>query len=149
MFSHHSNRQRADHRSPATGELNHENGNFSTNFLDLSWQRSVRVRGVESTVQGSVEWHVRGTYDPDEMREYSKLRLYDVSPRFDGLDRFQVWLTLGWAPSRRSDLSLFANYFRGQDYYNIYYDQRLSVFRLGFATNRDRARSEIPQQPVF
>jgi hypothetical protein len=76
----------------------------STNFLDLSWQRSVRMRGVESTVRGSVEWHVRGTYDPDEMREYSKLRLYDVSPRFDGLDRFQVWLTLGWAPSRRSDL---------------------------------------------
>jgi hypothetical protein len=35
------------------------------------------------------------------------------------------------------------------DYYNIYYDQRLSVFRVGFATNRDRARSEIPQQPVF
>ena len=177
MFSHHSNGQGGDHRSPQTGELNHENGNFSTNFVDLTWQRSVRVRGVESTLRGSVEWHLPGTYDPDEMREYSKLRLYassgiavsrpetgrnewtagvllgylagDVSPRFDGLDRFQVWLTLGWAPSRRSDLSLFVNYFRGQDYYNIYYDQRLSVFRLGFATNRDRARSEIPQQPVF
>jgi hypothetical protein len=177
MFSHHSNGQGGDHRNPVTGELNRENGNFSTNFLDLTWQRRATVRGVESTLRGTAEWHVAGTYDPDEMREYSKLRLYastgiavsrpetgrnewtagvllgylagDVSPRFDGLDRFQVWLTLGWAPSHRSDLSVFVNYFRGQDYYNIYYDQRLSVFRLGFATNRDRARSEIPQQPVF
>jgi hypothetical protein len=177
MFSHHSNGQGGDHRNPITGRLNLENGNFSTNFLELTWQRRATVRGVESTLRGTVEWHVPGTYDRDEMRKYSKLRLYassgiavsrpetgrnewtagvllgylagDVSPRFDGLDRFQAWLTLGWAPSRRSDLSVFANYFNGQDYYNIYYDQRLSVFRLGFATNRDRARSEIPQQPVF
>ena len=60
MFSHHSNGQGGGHRSPATGRFNHENGNFSTNFLDLTWQRSVRVRGVETTVRGSVEWHVPG-----------------------------------------------------------------------------------------
>ncbi len=174
-FSHHSNGQGGDHRDRVTGELNREHGNFSTNFLDLTYQRSVRVRGVESTVRGSIEWHVRGTYDPDELRDYSKLRLYgstgiavsrpetgrnewtagvllgyltgDVSPRFDGLDRFLVWLTLGWAPSPASDLSVFVNYYRGQDYYNNYYDQRLSVIRIGFATNRERARSHIPQQP--
>jgi hypothetical protein len=177
MFSHHSNGQGGDHRDPVTGRLNHENGNFSTNFFDLTYQRSVRVRGVESTLRGSIEWHIPGMYDPDEMRDYSKLRIYgstgiavsrpktgknewtagamlgylagDVAPRFEGLDRFQLWLTLGWAPSRRSDLSVFANYFNGQDYYNNYYDQRLSVFRIGFATNRDRAEAEIPQQPVF
>lgn len=69
-------RARGEHRSAATGRLNHQNGNFSTNFLDFTWQRSARVRGMEATVRGSVEWHVPGTYDPDEMREYSKLWFY-------------------------------------------------------------------------
>ena len=175
MFSHHSNGQGGPHRDAVTGELNRENGNFSTNFLEAAYQRNLTALGVESTLRGAIEWHVRGMYDPDEMSDYSTLRLYgsagiavsrpadgshewiggvqlglltgDIGERFEGTGRLLASLTLAWAPSRRSDLSVFANYYNGQDYYNNYYEQRLSAFRIGLATNRDRARSELPQPP--
>jgi len=41
--------------------------------------------------------------------------------------------TLSYKPSILNDVTLFAQYYYGQDYYNIYYYRQLSVLRFGIA----------------
>jgi len=41
--------------------------------------------------------------------------------------------TLSYRPSFLEDISIFAQYYYGQDYYNIYFNRTLSVLRFGIA----------------
>lgn len=72
----------------------------------------------------------------------------DASSAFVGMNHFQVWLTLGWAPSRYSDLSLFARHFRDRTTTSPTTSGSPS-FAWASPSTVDRARSEIPQQPVL
>lgn len=51
---------------------------------------------------------------------------------FDLKERFNFSLTIAYRPKYLSDVSLFANFYSGEDYYNIYFYRRITVFRVGF-----------------
>ena len=50
---------------------------------------------------------------------------------FNLKERFNFSLTIAYRPPFLSDVSLFANLYSGEDYYNIYFYRRITVFRIG------------------
>lgn len=48
--------------------------------------------------------------------------------------RLELSLTLAYYPPFLEDIGLFASFYRGRDYYNIYFDNQLTVIRFGFVT---------------
>ncbi len=50
---------------------------------------------------------------------------------FDLKERFNFSLTMAYRPKFLSDVSLFANFYSGEDYYNMHFYRRITVFRVG------------------
>lgn len=50
---------------------------------------------------------------------------------FDLKERFNFSLTIAYRPKFLSDVSLFANFYSGEDYYNMHFYRRIKVFRVG------------------
>ncbi|MBS4061624.1 MAG: phospholipase A [Bacteroidetes bacterium] len=50
---------------------------------------------------------------------------------FNFKERFNFTLTMAYRPKFLSDVSLYANFYSGEDYYNINFYQRIAVFRIG------------------
>ena len=74
--SHHSNGQAGLFRN-ADGTINHESGNFSTNFVDAAYVRGGPILpGLDGQSRLSVEWHPPGWYDRASSVGYSHLRLH-------------------------------------------------------------------------
>lgn len=55
----------------------------------------------------------------------------DDAPFFDTRERFNISFTIAYRPRALSDVSVFLNAYSGKDYYNMHFQQRLSVVRLG------------------
>lgn len=51
---------------------------------------------------------------------------------FDTRERFNISFTIAYRPRALSDVSVFLNAYSGKDYYNMHFQQRLSVVRVGF-----------------
>jgi hypothetical protein len=56
--------------------------------------------------------------------------LKDVNA-FDFSKRFNFSMTINYHPKVLTDVSLFANFYSGMDYYNMHFTRRLNVFRIG------------------
>ena len=54
------------------------------------------------------------------------------------LKRFNFNVTLSYHPKFLEDIGLFAQYYHGVDYYNIYFYRRLDILRFGFMTEKLR-----------
>lgn len=50
---------------------------------------------------------------------------------FDIKERLNLSFTISYRPEFLSDVSLFFNMYTGEDYYNMHFDRRLNVFRVG------------------
>lgn len=50
---------------------------------------------------------------------------------FDVVERLNASLTLAYRPGVLSDVGFFVNFYTGKDYYNIYFDKRISLIRFG------------------
>jgi hypothetical protein len=175
MVSHYSNGQEASHRNPDSS-LNRIDGNFSTNFVEVAYQHLFRVAPLarlEGSLRLSMEAHIPGTYESEELRDYSKVRpavalairlgdhrewsaginqgllLGSAGDSFEGWRRLTHWGTLAWELPGNSDVSLFMNWYLGQDYYNNNYDQYRRLLRFGIAGSRGRGRDDraIPRLP--
>jgi len=73
-LSHHSNGQSGSFLNP-DGSVNHETGNFSTNFLEYGGLTGGAMGSSSTlTVRSSVEWHPKGWYDDSSNVHYSHLR---------------------------------------------------------------------------
>ncbi len=46
-------------------------------------------------------------------------------------ERLNVSITFSIKPKVLKDVGLFANFYTGKDYYNIYFDRRITTFRIG------------------
>lgn len=86
----------------------------------------------------------RDTHDEWSLSATETWLVDDAGPDFTGIKRLTLWATLTWAPSWSGDLSMFANFFTGQDYYNIHFDETLTAIRIGLAATRGRASSAVP-----
>lgn len=73
-LSHHSNGQSGPFLNP-DGSVNHETGNFSTNFLEYGAVTGGALgANATLTVRSSVEWHPKAWYDDSSNVHYSHLR---------------------------------------------------------------------------
>ena len=59
--------------------------------------------------------------------KYNDLNFFDI-------DRLNARLTFYYHPQFLEDVGLFVQFYHGMDYYNIYFDQQISVIRFGIMT---------------
>lgn len=58
------------------------------------------------------------------LSEYNNRKTFDIK-------RLIIKETISFKPRFLKDVTLFAQYYYGQDYYNIYFNRTLHVFRFG------------------
>ena len=159
-LSHHSNGQAGPFLGP-DGQNNHVDGSFSTNFLEFSaYATGFRGRffGWSSL---SLQWHPGFNQDPELRGRYGLLRLNfatmlladlplhgqinlrvsAILDRFQRashntgvreLERFPIAISYSMAVPG-IDLGVYASYYFGHDYYNIWFDNLLHTFQIGIA----------------
>jgi hypothetical protein len=158
-FLHHSNGQSGEFYND-DGSHNHASGSFGTNYFEFAaypnfWKDS-------SFGWGSIvlEWHPR-LFENSELRStYGNLRLRFATTFYSKLGSYDSDLSLGMTailtemqkPTNAStvfarfpiavkyavrppsiDVGLYAAYYQGQDYYNIWYDRFISVVQIGIS----------------
>lgn len=161
-IAHHSNGQDGPFLLE-DGSINHKDGSFSTNYLELSLYAvagSSRAFGWSAL---SFEWHPGFNQEAGLRDRYGSYRLHLASTVLSGLElkgqlsvrlsailddfmsvsddaalrmleRFplSVRYTMG-VPG--IDLGLYASYYVGHDYYNIWFDRLAHVIEIGIAGN--------------
>ncbi len=158
-FLHHSNGQSGEFYNP-DGSHNHDTGSFGTNYFEFAaypnfWRNS--AFGWSSIV---LEWHPR-LFENAELRDtYGNLRLRLATTIYSKLGSYASDLSVGLTailsemqkPTNAStffarfplavkyairppsiDVGLYAAYYQGQDYYNIWYDRFISVVQIGIS----------------
>ncbi len=160
-FGHHSNGQAGDFFT-AEGDINHVDGSFSTNFVELGVHRLFfrgpgLARGY-GIVSFSWEQHVPIDQTDELKGRYSTSRLnlrtdyvypspvlkeidFDLALLMGSVDgwsaldgrRVTVELTGRFAPPQLRDATLFAKTYLGQDYYNIRFDQWVAFLQVGLS----------------
>jgi len=155
-LGHHSNGQNGPFYT-GQGDINTVNGNFATDFIRIALINEIKGAGF---VQAGFEQHLNIENCRQLVGMYGLSRLYVgfqshylelgrghflkagcsntwISGRLDQarpLDinaRLVASLMLTYRPAFAGGFALFAQYYRGQDYYNINFTERLSFMRLG------------------
>lgn len=160
MLSHHSNGQ-AGEFFDANHQVNHTTGSFSTNYLEFSLYGTGFSGPWFGWSSLSFEWHPGFNENPELRGRYGLTRLHLSStvlanlplkgqlgvrisaildgfskssqrPLLRGLERFPVSIRYTITVPG-IDLGLYAGYYIGHDYYNIYFDRVLHAFQLGIS----------------
>jgi hypothetical protein len=160
MLSHHSNGQSGDFFD-ANHMVNHATGSFSTNYFEFSlYGTGFKGRWFGWSAL-SLEWHPGFIEDPELRGRYGLWRVHLSStvlanlplkgqlglrlsaildgfsknssrPLLQALERFPLsvryTITLPGI-----DLGLYAGYYIGHDYYNIYFDRVVHAFQVGIS----------------
>ena len=160
--SHHSNGQ-AESFLDENGEVRHDGGSFSTNYLELS----LYATGFSGHWFGwsylSLEWHPGFGGDPELRGRYGMWRAHLASTVLAQLplrgqlnvaltaildsfthtgnngfmraiERFPLSVRYSISVPG-SDLGLYVGYYLGHDYYNIYFDRIIHMLQIGVAGN--------------
>lgn len=160
---HHSNGQAGSTYLPGRRGLNHDTGDFYTNGIELAVHLFEPALPVFRWSRAALEWDPWLVQQEDIAGRYGSLHLQlDATvlqqPSFGGslsaslgalldafahneqgsvarlLERFQ--LSIAYAVAfEGSDLALFARYYGGRDYYNIWFDRNVHVLQLGIASH--------------
>jgi hypothetical protein len=160
-LSHHSNGQDSDYFLPTVPpQVNYRDGKFSTNYLEMGVvQQLVSAGPITGAQQLSLEWHpllwtrweTRSIYAPYRIHLDSHVEFLRRQIRpLEGAVLSLAYLVGPTTPNRRSvasrgilsytlysgvgqlgDFALFANYYTGEDYYNIRFDRNISTFKIG------------------
>jgi hypothetical protein len=159
---HHSNGQAGDVFLPG-GELNHDTGDFNTNYLEVAGHLIDRERRWLGWSRMSLEWHPWFAQQDRLIGRYGSLFAeleasiiedLPLNGRIGAsvgviLDAFQhgsdnafvrqlerfpmsVSYAVGWPDI---ELALFARYYVGRDYYNIWFDRMVHMVQLGISSN--------------
>jgi hypothetical protein len=160
-IAHHSNGQSGPFFN-ADGSHNHENGSFDTNYIELAAYPVFWKRPFFGWSSIAVEWHPRFVEDADLRSSYGNTRINLATTIYSSVEGFASNLSAGLTaiigemqkPTNAStffarfpitvkyeirppaiEFGLYAAYYQGQDYYNIWYDRFISVLQIGFSGN--------------
>lgn len=161
-ISHHSNGQDGDFFNP-DGTINDRDGSFSTNFLEIGFQRVLPDDEGIGHSRLSVEYHPPPLMDEHLRPLYSKFRVhvggsYSFADRTTGAidvtyladptpytrkiqDRFQVGVNTTITQPWLSEIAFLVNAYYGQDYYNMQFQRRVTMLRFGIVTTPSRGRN--------
>jgi hypothetical protein len=159
---HHSNGQAGPTFLPGR-ELNHDTGDFYTNYLELALHGFHPDRRLLRWTRVALEWHPWFFQQADIIGRYGSLRFQlDATvleqPSFGGslsasvavlmdaislnaggsvarqLERFPISVAYSVA-FEGVELALFARYYLGRDYYNIWFDRTAHVLQIGISSH--------------
>lgn len=160
--THHSNGQAGPTFLPGR-QLNHKTGDFYTNYFELALHSFAPDQAALRWTRFALEWHPAFFQQEDIVGRYGSLRAQldgtvlehpsiggtlsaglgatlDAFTRNTGnsalgqLDRFQVSVAYSVAfPG--SEIALFARYYHGRDYYNVWFDRTLEMLQLGISSH--------------
>jgi hypothetical protein len=159
-LSHHSNGQAGPFFNE-DGSINHEDGSFSTNYFEFTVYATGFTKQVLGWSSLGLQWHPGFNEDPELRGRYGLLRLNFASTLvadlpFHGqvnlrisaiLDDFQTSsenefvqalerfpLSVSYSMTVPGiDLGVYAGYYVGHDYYNIFFDELIHVIQLGIS----------------
>jgi len=160
-FLHHSNGQSGPFYN-SDGSHNHDNGSFGTNYFEFAVYPVLRNRPVFGWNSITLEWHPPPFENSAQRATYGNTRLrlattiYASSGSFASdfsvgltailsemqkptnastvLARFPIAVKYAIRPPS-IDVGLYAAYYQGQDYYNIWYDRFIAVLQVGISGN--------------
>jgi hypothetical protein len=160
-FLHHSNGQSGDFYS-ADGSHNHRTGSFGTNYFEFAAYSNILKEPSFGWSSVVLEWHPRSFENAAQRETYGNLRLrlattfeFDFGGYASDLSvgltailsemqkptnastifaRFPIAVKYAIRPPA-IDVGLYAAYYQGQDYYNIWYDRFISVVQIGISGN--------------
>jgi len=158
---HHSNGQAGPEFLPGRA-LNHESGNFSTNYLELALHGLHPDRELLRWTRVGLEWHPVTLQQSELAGRYGSLRLQLdatlLEQSFGGTLSASVGLLMGsfghYAENRVArqlerfpmsisysvafkdiEIALFARYYMGRDYYNIWFDRTVHMLQIGISSH--------------
>jgi hypothetical protein len=160
-IAHHSNGQSGPFVH-ADGSRNHDDGSFDTNAIELAVYPVFWKRPFFGWSSLALEWHPPFVEDADLRATYGNTRLHFSTAIYSDVGSFASDLSAGLTaiigemqkPTNAStflarfpvavryairppslEVGLYAAYYQGQDYYNIWYDRFISVLQIGFYGN--------------
>jgi len=163
-LAHHSNGQNGDFYDE-NGSINIQDGNFATNYLEVGVFATQLIRDnyikngnflkAYAAYHFAKEPNLIGKYGDfrinleyqfiHQLNQKQRLRqsihagwifggMNDLSP-VNFKERFTFQYTISYHPRMAEDMSVFVQYYYGQDYYNIYFNNNISVLRFGLMTD--------------
>lgn len=159
-FNHHSNGQTGPFFLK-DGSINHEDGDFATNYLELALYATGFTQRYFAWSRLALEWHLNINQSPELRGRYGLRRLHlsstllnelplhgtvslELSAILDGflhasdnsvvraLERFPISLRYAFIVPG-IDLGFYVGYYFGHDYYNIWFDRLINVIQIGIA----------------
>jgi len=89
-------------------------------IFKLPTEKTNRKRRASISLKGKTTWMFGEIYEQD----------------FFSLDRLNLSFTFFYHPKFLQDIGLFAQVYRGMDYYNIYFNHQITVLRFGIMTEK-------------
>lgn len=172
-IGHHSNGQSGPFFN-ADGSRNHDTGSFDTNYVELAAYPVFWKRPFFGWSSVALEWHPPFVEDANLRETYGNTRLHLATTIYAGVGSFasdvSAELTAIFGdmqkPTNAStfvarfplavryeirppaiEVGLYAAYYQGQDYYNIWYDRFISVLQIGFSGNLSTGLDFDPSKP--
>jgi len=159
-INHHSNGQAGPFFLP-DGSINHDDGDFSTDYLELALYATASTQRYFAWSRLALEWHVDITQTPELRGRYGLRRLHlsstllnelplhgsvsvELSAILDDflhasdnsavrvLERFPFALRYAFMLPG-IDLGFYVGYYFGHDYYNIWFDRLINVIQIGIS----------------
>ena len=169
-FLHHSNGQSGAFYNE-DGSHNHEAGSFGTNYFEFAAYPNFWKASSSAWSSILLEWHPR-LFENVELRStYGNLRLRLATTIYSKLGDYSTDLSVGLTsilgemqkPTNANtffarfpvavkyavrppaiDVGLYASYYQGQDYYNIWYDRFISVLEIGISGDLSTSIDQHP-----
>ncbi|HYP77515.1 MAG TPA: hypothetical protein VER12_16200 [Polyangiaceae bacterium] len=160
-FLHHSNGQSGAFYNE-DGSHNHKAGSFGTNYFEFAAYPNVWKSPSSGWNSIVLEWHPRVLENEELRSTYGNLRLRLGTTIYSKLGGYASDLSVGVTailsemqkPTNANtffarfpisvkyavrppaiDVGLYAAYYQGQDYYNIWYDRFISVLEIGISAD--------------
>ncbi len=130
-----------------------KNGNFLKAYAEYHFAKEPNLNGTYGDFRVNFEYqfiHQLNPFDVENGKTQSinkkhRIRqsikagwifgeMNDASP-VNFKERFTFQYTISYHPRIAEDMSVFVRYYYGQDYYNIYFNNNISVLRFGLMTD--------------
>jgi hypothetical protein len=153
-LSHHSNGQNGPYYIGNTDSINYENGNFSTNSVEvaLSWSSTDSSSKGKFFINGRISYERQLDFERESnLKDNYYYNKISIENRFIYSERLKTYVIYSFMTGTKhfgtrhsidvycafkifhklSDFSIFIRAYAGPDYYNLYYENSLRTISIG------------------
>lgn len=103
-------------------------------YSDIRWHNTISIYKLPSKSDQNTKKRPDISVKGESTWMFGELNNWDAV----SLNRLNMRLTFYYHPKFLEDIGLFAQYYHGLDYYNIYFSHRLDILRFGLMTENLR-----------